>query len=137
MDIRKEVFMADLNEKINEINNTKDTTSEFDSDDIQQNKVMAILAYLSWLVLIPLFAAKESKFARFHCNQGIVLAIAEIIVWVVFGVLSNIPYVGWIFSILNGLVSLVCLILAVLGIINAANGKAKELPVVGKFRILK
>ncbi len=137
MDIRKEVFMADLNEKINEINNTKDTTSEFDSDDIQQNKVMAILAYLSWLVLIPLFAAKESKFARFHCNQGIVLAIAEIIVWVVFGVLSNIPYIGWIFSILNGLVSLVCLILAVLGIINAANGKAKELPVVGKFRILK
>jgi len=44
---------------------------------------MAILAYLTWLVLIPLFAAKESKFARFHCNQGIVLAVAEIIAVIV------------------------------------------------------
>ena len=129
--------MADLNQKINEFNNTKDSTSEFDPNDIQQNKVMAILAYLSWLVLIPLFAAKESKFARYHCNQGIVLAIAEIIVWVIFGILSIIPYVGWIFIVLNSLISLVCLVFAVTGIINAANGKAKELPFIGKFNILK
>jgi len=129
--------MADLNQKINEFNNTKDSTSEFDPNDIQQNKVMAILAYLSWLVLIPLFAAKESKFARYHCNQGIMLAIAEIIVWVIFGILSIIPYVGWIFIVLNSLISLVCLVFAVTGIINAANGKAKELPFFGKFNILK
>jgi uncharacterized membrane protein len=129
--------MADLNQKINEFNNTKDSTSEFDPNDIQQNKVMAILAYLSWLVLIPLFAAKESKFARYHCNQGIMLAIAEIIVWVIFGILSIIPYVGWIFIVLNSLISLVCLVFAVTGIINAANGKAKELPFIGKFNILK
>ena len=129
--------MADLNQKINEFNNTKDSTSEFDPNDIQQNKVMAILAYLSWLVLIPLFAAKESKFARYHCNQGIMLAIAEIIVWVIFGILSIIPYVGWIFIVLNSLISLVCLVFAVIGIINAANGKAKELPFIGQFNILK
>ena len=129
--------MADLNQKINEFNNTKDSTSEFDPNDIEQNKVMAILAYLSWLVLIPLFAAKESKFARYHCNQGIMLAIAEIIVWVIFGILSIIPYVGWIFIVLNSLISLVCLVFAVTGIINAANGKAKELPFIGKFNILK
>ena len=129
--------MADLNQIINEFNNTKDSTSEFDPNDIQQNKVMAILAYLSWLVLIPLFAAKESKFARYHCNQGIILAIAEIIVWVIFGILSIIPYVGWIFIALNSLISLVCLVFAVTGIINAANGKAKELPFIGKFNILK
>lgn len=129
--------MADLNQKINEFNNTKDSTSEFDPNDIQQNKVMAILAYLSWLVLIPLFAAKESKFARYHCNQGIMLAIAEIIVWVIFGILSIIPYVGWIFIVLNSLISLVCLVFTVTGIINAANGKAKELPFIGKFNILK
>jgi len=129
--------MADLNQKINEFNNTKDSTSEFDPNDIQQNKVMAILAYLSWLVLIPLFAAKESKFARYHCNQGIMLAIAEIIVWVISGILSIIPYVGWIFIVLNSLISLVCFVFAVTGIINAANGKAKELPFIGKFNILK
>ena len=50
--------MSDLNEKWNELNNTADATAEYDPNDIQQNKVMAIFAYLSWLVLIPIFAAK-------------------------------------------------------------------------------
>lgn len=44
--------MADLNEKLEELNNTKDTTAEYDPADIEANKVMGILAYLSWLVIV-------------------------------------------------------------------------------------
>ena len=128
---------TDLSQKIADLNNTADTTSEYDAQDIRNNKVMAILAYLSWLVLIPLFAARESKFARFHCNQGIVLAVAEIIAVIVLSILDGLPLIGWIFSIAGSLLGLVCLLFAVLGIINAANGKAKELPIIGKFKILK
>ena len=40
-------------------------------------------------------------------------------------------------SSIIGLCSLVFLVLAVLGIVNAANGRAKELPVIGKFKFLK
>lgn len=129
--------MADLNSTLKDFNNTKDYTEEYDPKDIEQNKLMAVLAYLSWLVLIPLFAAKESKFARFHCNQGIVLAVVEIAVWVVFGILRHLPLIGWLFAIVEGLISLVCFIFAVIGIINAVNGKAKELPFIGGFRILR
>lgn len=43
----------DFGTKINELNNTPDTTSEFDQNDIQSNKVMAVLAYLGILVLVP------------------------------------------------------------------------------------
>ena len=129
--------MADFNEKFNEFMNTPDTTEEFDPADIEQNKVMGILAYLSWLVLIPIFAAKDSKFARFHANQGLVLAIAEIVVGIVIGILSGIPFIGWIFSIVGSLFGLCCFIMLCIGIYNAANGKAKELPIVGKFRLLK
>lgn len=129
--------MSDINDKLNELNNTADTTSEFSQEDIEQNKVMAILAYISWLVLIPIFAAKESKFARYHVNQGLVLAIAEIIIWIVFGILARIPFIGLIFSLINALLSLGCFVLAILGIVNAANGKAKELPIIGKVKILK
>ena len=129
--------MADLNEKFEEFNNTKDTTDQFDSSYIEQNRVMAILAYISWLVLIPLIAAKDSKFARFHCNQGLVLAIAEIIAVVVLGLLGGLPLIGWIFRVLESLLGLVCFIFAVLGIVNAAGGKAKELPIVGSFKLLK
>ena len=41
-----------------------------DPNDVQSNKVMAILAYFGILFLIPLLAAKESAYARYHTNQG-------------------------------------------------------------------
>ena len=129
--------MADINETVDKLVNTPDSTASFDPADVRQNKAMAILAYISVLVLIPLFLAKSSKFARFHCNQGLVLAIAEIICWIVFGILSKIPLIGWLFAVINWLISLACLVLAILGIVNVVNGRAKELPVVGKIRILK
>ena len=132
----------DLTAKLSALNNTADTTADFDKADIEQNKVMGILAYLSWLVLIPIFAAKDSKFARYHANQGLVLAITEVAWWIVTAILNAILYaiswrLGVLVGTLLGLVNLVFLVLLVLGIVNAANGKAKELPVIGKFKILK
>ena len=118
----------DLSERFNEFNNTADTTSEYDAQDIEKNKVMAVLAYI--LFFIPLLAAKDSKFARFHTNQGLVLFLGGIIASVV----AVIPVIGWIVAPIAGLVITV---LAVIGIINALNGRAKELPVIGKFKILK
>lgn len=118
----------DLSEKFNEFNNTADTTSEYDAQDIENNKVMAVLAYI--LFFIPLLAAKDSKFARFHTNQGLVLFLGGIIASVV----AVIPVIGWIVAPIAGLVITV---LAVIGILNALNGRAKELPVIGKFKILK
>lgn len=129
--------MSDLNEKFDEFNNTNDSTDEFDPADIEQNRIIAVFAYLSWLVLVPIFAAKDSKFARFHANQGLVLAIVEIFCGIVLGFFSNLPLVGWIFSLVGSLFGLVCLVFAVLGIVNAAGGRAKDLPIIGKFRILK
>ena len=132
----------DLSAKVANLNNTKDTTADFDKADIEQNKVMGILAYLSWLVLIPIFAAPKSKFARFHANQGLVLAITEVAWWIVTAILNAILYaiswrLGSLVGTLLGLVNLVFLVMLVLGIVNAANGRAKELPVIGKFKILK
>ena len=83
-----------VKDKFNEFNNTADTTNEYDPADIENNKVMAVLAYFGILVLIPIFAAKESKFARFHANQGLVLWLAGIIL----GVIGVIPIIGTIIS---------------------------------------
>ena len=123
-----------------DILNAPDKTAEFDPQDINQNKVMAILAYFGILFLVPLLAAKDSKFAKFHANQGIILFICEIAACIVtfflafiFGLIK----IGWLGSLLGDLLYLACGILAILGIINAANGKAKELPLIGKFNILK
>ncbi len=131
----------DFSQKIQNFNNTADTTAEFDAQDINSNKAMAILAYFGPLVLIPIFAAKGSKFARYHSNQGLVLLIAAIAYGIVYNILSAIILaISWrlyfVVSII-GLVSIVITVLAIIGIINAATGKAKELPLIGKFKILK
>lgn len=132
----------DFAAKIAKLNDTKDTTSEFDKEDIDNNKGMSILAYLSWLVLIPIFAAKKSKYAQFHANQGLILAIIDTAYWIINGVITGIlmvvsPIASAIVCAITGLFGLVFLVLVILGIVNAASGKAKELPVIGKYKILK
>lgn len=130
-------FTDEVNNKINDFTNTADTTSEYSPEDINANKIMAILSYIGILVLIPIFCAKDSKFAKFHANQGIVLAIAEIIVSVLVKIFSAIPVLGLFIALAGGLIGLATFVFTIMGIINAANGKAKELPIIGGIRILK
>lgn len=127
--------MANFN--LNDLMNTKDLTSFMDPQDAQSNKVMGILAYLGILVLIPIFAAPNSKFARFHANQGLVLLIAGFVVAFVLSFLSNIPLLGIIFSLLSFVWGLCTLAFMVIGILNVINGTAKELPIIGTVQLLK
>lgn len=98
--------------------------------DVGNDKIMGILAYIFFL--IPLLAAKDSKFAMYHANQGLLLFILAIGVNVIGTV---IPVLGWF--ILGPLGNLLVIGLAILGIINAANGEQKPLPVIGKYTLLK
>lgn len=118
----------DFTAKVTEINNTADITDQFDKEDIEKNKVMGLLAYI--IFFIPLLAAKDSPFARFHANQGFVLFLCGLIS----SLILIIPILGWLIA---PILSLVITVLAVIGIINALNGKAKELPFIGKFKIIK
>lgn len=101
-----------------------------DKEDVEKNKVMAILAYI--IFFIPLLAAKESKFAMYHANQGLVLFLAGIAVSIVG---SIIPLIGWFIILPLG--SILILVLAIMGIINASKGEMKPLPIIGKITILK
>ena len=128
-------------ETFQNLNNTADTTAEFDQNDINTNKGMAILAYFGPLVLIPIFAAKQSKFARYHSNQGLLLLIAAVAWSIVYGIINAILLaISWrlyTVSSIIGILSIVFFVLFIIGIINASNGRAKELPIIGKFKILK
>ena len=113
-----------------------------ETKDINDNKVMAILAYLGILVLVPLFGAKESKFARYHANQGLILAIVEIAYWIAITILNSILFaISWRLGVAaSGILSVagfVFVVFIILGIVNVSQGKCKELPVIGKFKILK
>ena len=118
-----------------------DRTAEFEQEDIQKNKVMNILAYIGILVLVPIFAAKESKSARFNANQGLVILILAAAGSITFGILSaifsKVFVLKLVFDVVAWAWSVCCAVLMVLGIVNSARGLVKELPIVGGVKILK
>ena len=110
--------------------------------EAQMKKGMAILAYFGILFLIPLFAAKNDPFARYHTNQGLVLFIFMVIFNILSNVLTNIlieisPMLVLIVSGVFGILTLLLCIFALIGIIRAAKGQMKPLPIIGGIRILK
>lgn len=111
-----------------------DYTASMDPNDIAQNKGMSVLAYFGFLFLVPLLAAPNSRYARFHTNQGLIVFILDAIIGAICAVTAFIPVAG---IIISSILPIPCLILAIIGIVNAATGKAKELPILGKFKIIK
>ena len=95
-------------------------------NDVEANKGIAILSYLGVLCLIPLLAKKDSKFAQYHAKQGLVLFIAEIVLWVV----NFVPILGQIVFVLGWIVAIV---LVIMGIMAVTKGEMKELPLIGGF----
>ncbi len=108
-----------------------------DSND----KVLGVVGYFGLLFLVPLLAGK-TEFTRYHANQALVLFIADIILGIIAGILSAviafIPVVGLFLPfIISGAVGIISLVFMILGIVHAAQGEMKPLPVIGGFQILK
>ncbi len=100
----------------------------FDLKDVETNKAMAILGYI--IFFIPILAAKDSAFAKYHANQGFGCFIG----FLISSVLWIIPILGWIAA---PILYVVFVVFSIMGIINAVNGQAKALPIVGKFKVFK
>ncbi len=104
-------------------------TGTFEQADIDKNKTIAGLAYI--IFFLPLLVCPDSKYARFHANQGLLLLIVAIAGNIILGI---IPIIGWI---LMPLYALVIFALAIMGLINGFGGKDKRMPIFGKYDILK
>lgn len=122
------------------------------ANDAEANKMMAILSYI--IFFIPLLTGdhKKSPFVKFHANQGTVLflfclawGIVNAILTAILGAILLNPstwYTGsWgvygVITTILGLLWLIPTVFCILGIVNAATGKTKALPVIGKFKIIK
>lgn len=117
--------------------------------DAQENKVIAWLAYLGLLLLIPLFVKKNSEYCKYHVKQGATLFCCELAYSIVYAIIMAIIHaifdtrilfgltvhspVCAIFSIIFGLASIFFVVMIVIGIVNAATGKKNELPLLGKI----
>ena len=92
---------------------------------------MAGLAYI--LFFLPLVACPESRFGRFHANQGLILLLVSIVGGIVLGI---IPIIGWI---IMPIFYIAVMVLAIMGLVAGLNGQAKKLPLISKlkFKIIK
>lgn len=108
-----------------------DTTHTFDPQDIADNKWLSIFCYFGIMTMIfALIAKPDSKFIKYHANQGLdlmILGIASVVVCII-------PILGWIVAGVASVFSTVC---SIIGIVNCCKGRAKELPLVGGIRIIR
>jgi len=102
-------------------------------EDIEKNKLNAVLSYLGILIIVPLLSedAKKSPFAKFHLNQGLVLLIASFVA----GIIWNIPIIGWF--LLGPIISIVLFVIWLMGLISAAQGEMKRVPLLGNIELIK
>lgn len=102
-----------------------------DPMDVEKNKTMAILAY--FIFFLPLVTdAKDSPFAKFHANQALILLLFSVGGYII----SSILMVVLIGFLLMPIVMIASLVFFIMGIINASNGKMKELPLIGGIHLL-
>ncbi len=106
----------------------KETVQVATNDDIEKNKVNAILSYLGILIIVPLLSedAKKSPFAKHHLNQGLILLIAGIIGGAIFWI----PIIGWAAGI-------AVFVIWLMGLISAIQGDMRKLPLIADIKIIK
>lgn len=139
---------------LKDVMNTEDKSGEYDKKSIAEGKTMAILSYI--IPFIPYFVEKDNKYVRFHARQGMDLLLVGILYSILYNVLAavikvrtscgsfwgyNLGYyckiTPWWVILPLSLVGLVISAIAIIGIINAVNGKAKVLPLIGKYKVFK
>ncbi len=105
----------------------KEFTSEINTT-VEEGKTTAIVAYLTIFGLLAAFIMnneKKNPFASYHIRQSLGLGLTGI----AFSILSYIPFIGWLISMLGGILIIV---LWVMALISAINGERKPAPVLGE-----
>jgi uncharacterized membrane protein len=104
------------------------------SGKVSQNRtVMIVLAYLWLLALIPLLVEKEDAEVQWHAKNGLILAGAELACWIVFLILTMIPFVGCAILLLEVVLWLGVVVLHIVAIVKGVNGGRLVIPVLSDY----
>ncbi|MCU0234938.1 MAG: hypothetical protein MUE90_13015 [Thermoanaerobaculales bacterium] len=100
--------------------------------------IMIVLSYFGLLALIPLLVEKDDREVQWHAKHGLVLLVAEIVIFVglqvvvmMLGAISG--GLGCLFGLLTPVFALAVLILHVLCIVKGLNGERFLIPGLSDF----
>jgi len=92
--------------------------------------IMLVLSYLWLLALIPFVVEKNDPEVQWHAKHGLVLTVAEFLLWVVVGIVTHvIPFAGCVLWMLWPLI----LIFRIFLIIKANNGQRVLIPGISQY----
>lgn len=97
--------------------------------------VMIVLSYLWLLALVPLLTEKDDKEVQWHAKHGIVLMVAEIVLWVVVNIIT-IPlgaFLGCLFALVIPFLFLGEVILHIMCIVKGINGQRLIIPGISHY----
>lgn len=103
------------------------------------NAGYGILSYLGILIIVPILdeGFRKTKYGKLHLNQAIILYAIGFGAGFVSRVFFAIPYVGWVLQIPLAILSVGLFVLWIMGIISAAQGEMKKLPLIGDIELIK
>lgn len=100
-------------------------------------QVMIILSYIWILFIVPLIAEKEDREVQWHARHGLVITVAEIIIWIAFSILQSVlnrAGVGCFTGCLGpSIISLGFLVLRILCIMKGVNGERFIIPGISQY----
>lgn len=112
-----------------------DHTADFEARDIQQNKLFAMLIYLTGLVgiLLTLLARPNSTWLQFHLRQGMKFLVAEAFVTIAALVLCWTVLV----PVCAGISLAILFLLRLIGFFQVCNGKAVEPAILRSLKFMQ
>lgn len=102
-------------------------------DTTQEQPVIAALAYIIGIIIpvvILVTDMKRSRYMRFHALHSLFLSVAWVIVYVALTIVSIIPVIGIVPTIILPFAGLAMLILAIILAVKAYNKQELTLPVI-------
>ncbi len=112
-----------------------DHTAEFDSKDISDNKVIAMLVYLLGAVgiVIALLFSQKSDYVAFHIRQALKFLVVETLV----GILTVFLCWTFIVPIAASIFLAILLVIKIICFFDICSGKAKEPAIIRELKFLK
>ncbi len=98
-----------------------------------QRNLMRVLAYMGPLACIPLLVDGLDDETRWHAKNGLVLFVAEILGWIVLGVLAQIPGASCLGCFVVPVIALAILVVHVVAAVRAVNDQRLVVPGVSGF----
>lgn len=105
----------------------------------KQDNTLAWVSYLTiigWIIALVMYndSQKSNTLVKFHLKQSLALMLAGIAFWVVLLVLAFIPILGWLVAVvITPIFYILFFVIWILGLVYAAQGQEKHLPIIGKI----